>query len=92
MKQIAKKLGVDINKGILLTGPVGCSKTSLMKLLRHIVPHQKAYKIIPTRNIAFAFNHIGFKTIEDYGEGQYFCFDDLVVLMCCLYYFFLFLL
>ena len=74
-----QKLGIDINKGILLTGPVGCGKTSLMKLLRYMVPHQKPYKIIPTRNIAFGFNHIGYKTIEDYGDGQYFCFDDLGV-------------
>ncbi|GAL77308.1 hypothetical protein JCM19274_5021 [Algibacter lectus] len=75
-----QKLGIDINKGILLTGPVGCGKTSLMKLLRHMVPHQKSYKIIPpTRNIAFGFNHIGYKTIEDYGDGHYFCFDDLGV-------------
>lgn len=74
-----KKLNIDTNKGILLSGPVGCGKTSLMKLLRHIVPHQKPYKVIPTRNIAFSFNHIGYKTIEDYGDGQYFCFDDLGV-------------
>lgn len=74
-----QKLGIDINRGILLTGPVGCGKTSLMRLLRQMIPHQKPYKIIPTRNIAFAFNHIGYKTIEDYGDGQYFCFDDLGV-------------
>ena len=74
-----QKLDIDLGKGILLTGPVGCGKTSLMKLLRHMVPHQKPYKIIPTRNIAFGFNHIGYKTIEDYGDGQYFCFDDLGV-------------
>ena len=74
-----KRFNLDINKGILLSGPVGCGKTSLMKLLRHIVPHQKPYKIIPTRNIAFGFNHIGYKTIEDYGDSQYFCFDDLGV-------------
>jgi hypothetical protein len=35
--------------------------------------------MIPTRNIVFGFNHIGFKTIEDYGNGAYFCFDDLGV-------------
>lgn len=74
-----KKLDIDIHKGILLTGPVGCGKTSLMKLLRHIVPHQKPYKIIPTRNIVFGFNHVGYKTIEDYGSTNYFCFDDLGV-------------
>lgn len=50
-----------------------------MKLLRHIVPHQKAYKMIPTRNIVFGFNHVGYKTIEDYGSTNYFCFDDLGV-------------
>ncbi|WP_166962521.1 P-loop NTPase family protein [Yeosuana marina] len=74
-----KKLDIDIHKGILLTGPVGCGKTSLMKLLRHIVPHQKPYKMIPTRNIVFGFNHVGYKTIEDYGSTNYFCFDDLGV-------------
>ena len=74
-----QKLDIDISKGILLTGPIGCGKTSLIKLLRHMVPHQKLYKIIPTRNIAFGFNHIGYKTIEDYGDSQYFCFDDLGV-------------
>ncbi|GAA3657432.1 ATPase [Flavivirga jejuensis] len=74
-----KRLDIDINKGILLSGPVGCGKTSLMKLLRYTVPHQKPYKMIPARNIVFGFNHIGYKTIEDYGDGQYFCFDDLGV-------------
>ncbi|PQV48820.1 hypothetical protein CLV33_10425 [Jejuia pallidilutea] len=74
-----RKLDIDIYKGILLTGPVGCGKTTLMKLLRHIVPHQRPYKMIPTRNIVFGFNHIGYKVIEDYGNDQFFCFDDLGV-------------
>jgi len=72
-----KKLDIDINKGILLSGPVGCGKTSLMKLLRHIVPHYKPYEVIPTRNITFAFNNIGYTIIENYGDKQFYCFDDL---------------
>lgn len=71
--------GIDPEKGILLTGPVGCGKTSLMRLLKHLVPSQRPYRIIPARNIVFGFNHIGYKTIEDYGDGQFFCFDDLGV-------------
>lgn len=73
------KLNIDPNKGILLSGPVGCGKTSLMKLLRYIVPHQKSYELIPARNITFAFNNIGYKTIQEYGNSNFYCFDDLGV-------------
>jgi len=78
-KEACDGYGIDIDKGLLLSGPVGCGKTSLMKLLRHIVPHQRSYEIIPCRNVAFGFNHIGFKTIEEYGSTKFFCFDDLGV-------------
>ncbi len=76
-EQNCKKHNIDPNKGILLSGPVGCGKTSLMRLLKNIVPHQRQYEVIPARNIVFGFNHIGFKTIEDYGNEGFFCFDDL---------------
>ncbi|MCI2227588.1 MULTISPECIES: ATP-binding protein [Flavobacteriaceae] len=77
--EACKKLEIDPNKGILLSGPVGCGKTSLMKLLRFMVPHQKPYELIPARNITFAFNNIGYKTIEEYGNSSFYCFDDLGV-------------
>ena len=72
-----KKLRIDPNKGILLAGPVGCGKTTLMKLLCYIVPHHKPFKVIPTRNVTFAFNHTGYKTIEHFGNDSFYCFDDL---------------
>lgn len=74
-----RKMEIDPDKGILLTGPVGCGKTSMMRLLRHLVPHKRTYEIIPARNITFAFNHIGYKIIEDYGNGRSYCIDDLGV-------------
>lgn len=70
---------MDVDKGILLTGPVGCGKTSLMRLLKHIVPHQKSYEVIPSRNIVFGFNNIGYTVIEQYGDHRFYCFDDLGV-------------
>lgn len=78
-KENCKKFDIDIDKGLLLTGPVGCGKTSLMKLLHFLVPHQRKYVVMPCRNIVFAFNHLGYKTIEDYGESSFFCFDDIGV-------------
>lgn len=78
-EEMCRKMNLDLNKGLLVSGPVGCGKTSIMKLLKYLVPHQKAYEVIPCRNIVFSFNHIGFKAIEDYGDSGYFCFDDLGV-------------
>jgi energy-coupling factor transporter ATP-binding protein EcfA2 len=73
------QMGIDTNKGILLTGPVGCGKTSLMKLLLHLAPHKTNYEIIPTRNIVFSFNASGFETLEQYNQTKNYCFDDLGV-------------
>jgi DNA replication protein DnaC len=73
------QMGIDTNKGLLLSGPVGCGKTSLMKLLLHIAPHKTNYEIIPTRNIVFNFNASGFDVLEKYTESKNYCFDDLGV-------------
>ncbi|MDT0687353.1 ATPase [Salegentibacter sp. F188] len=78
-KKSCQKSGIDVEKGLLLSGPVGCGKTSLMKLLRHLVPLQRPYEMIPCRNVVFSFNHLGYKTIEDYENNKLFCFDDLGV-------------
>jgi len=76
-KDYCRKENIDPTKGILLTGPVGCGKTSLMKLIRHLVPKQRPYHVIPSRNITFSFNHLGYKTIEEFGNSRSYCFDDL---------------
>lgn len=78
-REYCQKNDIDIHKGILLSGPVGCGKTTLMKLLRYIVPMQRPYEVIPARNVTFSFNHLGFKTVEDYGNSKSYCFDDLGV-------------
>jgi energy-coupling factor transporter ATP-binding protein EcfA2 len=76
-QQAHKKLNIDPQNGILLSVPVGCGKTTLMKLLRHLTLHKRTYEIIPCRNAVFSFNHLGFKTIEDYGNDGFYCFDDI---------------
>lgn len=78
-ENMCRKMNLDLNKGLLVSGPVGCGKTSILKLIKYLVPYQKNYEVIPCRNIVFSFNHIGFKAIEDFGESGFYCFDDLGV-------------
>lgn len=73
------QMGIDTNKGLLLSGPVGCGKTSLMKLLLHLAPHKTNYEFIPSRNIVFNFNAKGYDVLEKYNQTQNYCFDDLGV-------------
>ncbi|RXP45611.1 ATPase [Lutibacter sp. HS1-25] len=73
------QMGIDTSKGLLLTGPVGCGKTSLMKLLLHLAPHKTNYSLVPTRNIIFNFNTSGFEVLEKYNQTKNYCFDDLGV-------------
>ena len=75
--ETCSKLKIDLNKGILLSGPVGCGKTSLMKLLPFIVPHQNQHSLIPARNNTFSINKSGFNIIEDYDNNGFYCFDYL---------------
>lgn len=77
--QTCAKMGIETNKGLLLSGPVGCGKTSLMKLLPYLAPHKTNYEIIPTRNIVFNFNAVGFEVLEKYNDTKNYCFDDLGV-------------
>ena len=39
----------------------------------------KQYKIIPSWNLTFQSNTVGFKIIEQYGNSNFYCFDDLGV-------------
>ncbi len=89
-EQQAEKLNIKLHKGILLTGPIGCGKTTLMNLLKHIQPPHKQFVMVPTRKIAYEFAENGIKTIHKYttqsfrtsGVNVYprdYCFDDLGV-------------
>ncbi len=71
--------GVDLTKGILLAGPVGCGKTSLLTLAPFMVPHQRSYEVVSTRDLVWDYSRTGYKVIEDYGSSGFFCFDDLGV-------------
>ena len=84
----AQQFGINLNKGILLTGPIGCGKTSLMSLMRVLVPQQQRFGIKSCREITFNFIKDGYDIIQRYSSYAYnnttnppqphtHCFDDL---------------
>lgn len=72
--------GIDLTKGILLTGPVGCGKTSLITLLPEFMYSHQKYQVKSTREIASEFHKEGYEVIHKYGRREKaFCMDDLGV-------------
>lgn len=71
---------IDLDKGILLTGPIGCGKTSLMHLIKYFMPADQGYVMKPAREVAFEFNSHGHEIIQRHAKPRpTFCFDDLGV-------------
>ena len=75
---------LNLNKGILLSGPVGCGKTSLMNLMKHLTPTEHKFFVKPCRDISFEFIQDGYQIIHKYSKGKLYesepktiCFDDL---------------
>ena len=71
---------IDLKKGILLLGPVGCGKTSLITLMNEFSwPHLK-YSVASTRFIAAQYHKDGYEVIHRYGcKNKVICLDDLGV-------------
>ena len=83
---VAKEMNFDLNKGILLSGPIGCGKTTLFKILRHCNLPAAKYGIVSTRHIVSEFMQSGYEILEKYSNGNLshdirtpkaYCFDDL---------------
>lgn len=83
-EEICMKNGISLKKGILLTGPVGCGKTTLMNLLRLFQPGDNRYIMKSCRDVSFEFIQEGYSVILKYGKQAFnqdkpkmYCFDDL---------------
>jgi DNA replication protein DnaC len=83
-EQACFQFGINLNKGILITGPVGCGKTSLMTLMKYLTPAEHKFILKPCRDISFEFIQDGYEVIHRYSKGKQqqldpkiYCFDDL---------------
>jgi DNA replication protein DnaC len=78
------QFNIDLNKGILLSGPVGCGKTSLLNLMKYVTPTEHKFFVKSCRDISFEFIQDGYEIIHKYSKGKLYesqpkiiCFDDL---------------
>ncbi len=78
------QFNIDLQKGILLTGPIGCGKTSLMTIMKYLTPIEHKFIVKPCRDISFEFIQDGYSVIHKYSKGRLYesdpkiiCFDDL---------------
>jgi len=77
------QLNIDLNKGIMLSGPVGIGKTSLMNLMKILTTAEHKFYIKPCRDINYEFIQEGYEIIQRYSKGKLYpdpktiCFDDL---------------
>lgn len=83
-EQTCFQLNINLNKGIMLSGPVGCGKTSLMNIMKHLTPIEHKFSVKPCRDISFEFIQDGYEIIHKYSKGRQYlseaktiCFDDL---------------
>jgi len=81
---ICMKNDISLKKGILLTGPVGCGKTTLMTLIRFFQSGDNRYIVKSCRDVNFEFIQEGYSVIMKYGKQAFnqdkpkmYCFDDL---------------
>ena len=87
-KENIRRLGMQANKGILLSGPVGCGKTTLMTLVSQFCSKEKQYNFVSAREVTIRFAREGYGIIDRYSTQSYrfsnvgyqpvvYCFDDL---------------
>jgi DNA replication protein DnaC len=67
---LCQKQGISPQKGLFLSGPVGCGKTSMMQFFSNLFSRPR-FRLIATRDIALSFAQEGFEVLEKYGRKSF---------------------
>lgn len=81
----AEEEGMDLHKGILLTGPIGCGKSAIMKVICSLCVPSWKFVIKSCPQLALDFAQKGYGIIDRYTQQSFtekdrpltVCFDDL---------------
>jgi energy-coupling factor transporter ATP-binding protein EcfA2 len=65
----AKEHKIDLHKGLMISGPIGCGKTTLLELMKLIAVPEKKYLLTTSREISFEFIQDGYEVIQRYSKG-----------------------
>jgi DNA replication protein DnaC len=65
----AKEHNIDLQKGIMISGPIGCGKTTLLSLMKLIAVPEKKFFFFTCREISFEFIQDGYEVIQRYSKG-----------------------
>jgi len=87
-EKLCTENNINLQKGIMLSGPVGCGKTTLMHLMKFFNNNENLYIVKSCRDVSFEFIQDGYEVIHRYSRqsfyrnGQnetpkHYCFDDL---------------
>ncbi len=77
--------GIDLRKGLLISGPVNSGKTSLLHLLKPFFEPEKQYSIRSCREVVYCYDLFGEQSLQRYTENNLpYCFDDLGIVPSCL--------
>jgi len=83
-EETAIRYNLNLKKGILLSGPVGCGKTSLINIMKYLTPVAHKFSVKSCRDISLEFIKDGYEVIHRYAnaklynaEPKFYCFDDL---------------
>ena len=70
--------GINLQKGLLVTGPENSGKTSLLHLLKPFFQTNRQYIIRSSREVVFCYERFGIHTLKQYvSQDLTYCFDDL---------------
>lgn len=70
--------GIDLKKGLLVTGPENSGKTGLLHLLKPFFQLKQQYLIRSIREVVFCYQRFGRDTLQQYiFHDLPYCFDDL---------------
>lgn len=85
-RQVAAKEHIDLDKGLFITGPTGCGKTALMRILSNFsLPDNRPF-LKSSTEISLEFADLGTDVILKYSKRAFnpykrmphvYCFDDL---------------